>query len=1238
MKYADIIQFQPIQSVIELRRERDANAARELISTYVISDEMAKRIASVIFPHLQFEKPHDNKGLFIVGNYGSGKSHLMSVLAEIAADASLAQYLTNDTVADKASSIAGKFKVLRMEIPASQMLLREILTGELESFLGKLGVSYQFPPADRSYLEKANLEAMMAAFHEKYPDHGLVVIADEILEFLNSQKDHELIHALSILRQLGEAAQDLRFRFVAGVQESIFESGRFAHVAETLLKVRDRFEQVRIAPTDIQYVVAHRLLHKTPEQRQMAREHLEPFAKFYGDMTEKMEAFCDLFPVHPTYIAQFEDIPIVEKRGVLQVISEAMTSLLELEIPKNEPGIIAADSFWKRLVETPSFKAVPDVADVIHCSHTLETKITSGFTKKAYQALALRIIQGLSVHRLTTGDIHSRIGMTPEEMRDAWCLFHPMAGELGGEPDEDLLSLVESTLREIRKTVSGQFLSSNEDNRQFFLDLKKTDDYDALIEKRAESIGDETLNRRYFDVMLQVLEQSDVQRHVPGASIWQYQIIWGERNAGRLGYLFFGTPEDRPTAIPQREFYIYLIPPFDPPRFKDEKKADEVFFRLAKPDETFKSNLELYAAAADLANTASGVKKTAYQDKANGYFRSLAKWLRENLLRAVHVTYQGDKKTLAQWLQGGGGGPVNVRGSLNGAATRCLAEHFADCAPEYPFFSEVITYPCSTEESGNAEQAAREALRGLNQNPRSKQANSILDALGLLDGDRVDPSSSVYAKELRKRLEAKPHGQVLNRSEIFETFDSESFFAINRFRLEPVWVAVILGAMVHSGDVVLAIPGRKFDATNIAELTATPVDDLSRFKHLERPKDWNMPALRALFELAGMAPGNAVAVSQNTDGPVRDLQVRVGELVHRLVLTRQQVKGGIPFWGQSLLTDAEIDASVAAMAEAQEFLESLQAYNTPGKLKNFRHTEDDVKVAKQKLQRLTEVEDLEKAIRDLSGLAHYLSQAASALPPGDDWVTRQEKLQEEVRAGFKDPQKRHDPSFRDESAKKLQALKDEYITLYLTLYAKARLNLSQDKARNDLLKDDRLKSLQQLTAIGTMPTLQLTEFQNAANGLRTGQNISQKDLETTPKADFWPSMEKTDVSAGQRLTQLQGKLGEIYQAWTQRLLDDLQDPVIQANLELLKPDQRSIIEGFVTTGELPDKLDGEFIEALREMLSGLTKVSLSLPSLEQTLFPDGSPCTASELRARFDSFMTSLLQGKDTSRVRIVSE
>ena len=53
-----------------------------------------------------------------------------------------------------------------------------------------------------------------------------------------------------------------------------------------------------------------------------------------------------------------------------------------------------------------------------------------------------------------------------------------------------------------------------------------------------------------------------------------------EHKASRQGYLFFGAPNERSRAAPPRDFYLYFIQPFDPPHFKDEKKADEVFLRL----------------------------------------------------------------------------------------------------------------------------------------------------------------------------------------------------------------------------------------------------------------------------------------------------------------------------------------------------------------------------------------------------------------------------------------------------------------------------------------------------------------------------------------------------------------------------------------------------------------------------------------------------------------------------------
>src|SRR5208337_1349235 len=129
------------------------------------------------------------------------------------------------------------------------------------------------------------------------------------------------------------------------------------------------------------------------------------------------------------------------------------------------------------------------------------------------------------------------------------------------------------------KTVSGQFISSNPENRQYYLDLKKTDDFDALIEKRAESLDSSQLDRYYYESLRRVMECTD-QTYVTGYKIWQHELEWLERRAARQGYLFFGAPNERSTAIPPRDFYLYFIQPCEPTIAKYETDARDVIIRL----------------------------------------------------------------------------------------------------------------------------------------------------------------------------------------------------------------------------------------------------------------------------------------------------------------------------------------------------------------------------------------------------------------------------------------------------------------------------------------------------------------------------------------------------------------------------------------------------------------------------------------------------------------------------------
>jgi hypothetical protein len=1073
MQYGDLIQFEPIESVIQLLDANRPDEAKKLVSTYVISDDMAERIAMQMIPQLSFDEAVDHKGVLVVGNYGTGKSHLMSVLSLVAEDADYVSMIRHPKVAEAASAIAGKFKVHRIEI-SSQMSLRDIITQQLEVFLDKQGVSFSFPAADKVINNKAAFEEMMAAFAEVHPNHGVLLVVDEFLEYLRSRKDHDLVLDLSFLREIGEVGKHLRFRFVAGVQEAIFDSSRFQHVADSLRRVKDRFTQVLLARQDVSFVVAERLLKKTADQQDKIRSYLTPFAKFYGSMNERMDEYVRLFPVHPDYIGTFERLVFTEKRGALVTLRDQIQAILKDQVPEDRPGLIGYDKFWETVTSNSVLRADPNIGPVLKVSEVLSERVSKAFTRPVYKPMALRIIDGLSVHRLTTGgDIYVPVGPTAEELRDTLCLFQPGIEDMGGEPEADLLSLVQTVLRETLKTVNGQFISKAADTEQYYLDLKKDVDYDAQIEKRAEALSNDALDRAYYSAIRQLMERTDDTAYVTGHQIWQYQIEWQERRVERSGYLFFGAPNDRPTAQPERDFYIYFIQPFEPPRFRDDTKGDEVFFRLKGLDEAIKRHLSYYAAAQELASTASGGAKTVYLDKAKDALRDMSKWLQEKQMAAYEVTYQGKSKTLQEWTKGvslrdkarlGPDERINFRDVVNVISGLALSNQFAEVAPEYPTFSALVT-------EANRKQLIGNALRALAGGNRTKDAVVILDGLEMLDGDRIDPTQSRYAQEVLARLKSKGHGQVLNRSELVNGEAEVGYFAPIKFRLEPDLLVAVLGGLVYAGDLVLAVTGDKIDSGKITLLAERPIDELKQFKHVEAPKEINVAVLRSLFEMLGLPPGLAQQATQGSDEPVKVLQEEVGRLTRRVLSGATDMAGRLSFWGQPLLREEEIRDWRTKLDALKAFSESLAPYNTVGKLKNLRVGSDDISSQNKNLEVLQAVEGMLELVAELGTTASYLSQAEMILTADHAWVVQAQDARKKVLEKLSgDGASQHGAEYRQTLAK----LKKDYISAYVGQHSKARLGGTEENTKSALRKDPRLIAMRALAGISLMPTSQLT--------------------------------------------------------------------------------------------------------------------------------------------------------------------
>ena len=91
-------------------------------------------------------------------------------------------------------------------------------------------------------------------------------------------------------------------------------------------------------------------------------------------------------------------------------------------------------------------------------------------------------------------------------------------------------------------------------------------------------------------------------------------------------------------------------------------------------------------------------------------------------------------------------------------------------------------------------------------------------------------------------------------------------------------------------------------------------------------------------------------------------------------------------------------------------------------------------------------------------------------------------------------------------------------------------------------------------------------------------------------------------------------------------------------MSLLKTESRELVDDFIKSRTLPEDLNQDFIQALKDILSGLTKVSVRIVDLRDALLAGGSPATPEEIRKRFEQYLDRLTKGKKPGEVRIVLE
>ncbi|MCD8293625.1 MAG: DUF6079 family protein [Clostridia bacterium] len=1223
MKYSELISFNPIEDVIKLTSANDADKAREYVKTYVMSDAMAESLKTLVVDQLQMDEVSNNKGILIVGNYGTGKSHLMSVISAVANDAENLKYLQNKNFAKSMECIAGKFEVLRFEFTGISMSLREFVLETIAEDFKNRGLDYKVPDLNKIRDNKKEILKIMGIFAQKYPDKGYLLVVDELLNFLRSRTQQDLVMDLEFLRVLGEMSSKSKLRAILGMQEQLFDNPKFAFVAQTLGHVHDRFTEMLIAKSDTAYVVTERILKKNSEQKRWIREYLEKFSNLYSDMSNKMDEFVNMFPIHPAYVEVLTKIYVIENRHILKNISVAIRDIFDTDLPENEPGIISFDDYWSVIKKTAQLRTNSEIKQVLTASEKLEDIIQHNFPKQIYKPLAIKIIYALSIHRLTTNGLDIKSGLTAESLKDDLCLFLEMPVQ---DPDF-LIGVIKTTLDDIMRTVSGQFIVHDNNNDQYYMDVDKTVDFDEKIKERDSLVSPDELNHAFYTIIYNCLEW-DAKRYVADFEIYERDLNWDSHKIFREGYLFMGLPNERSTAHPERDFYIHFMPPYESKDLPVGNMPDEVYFYFKSQDK-FEDQLKLYTSAKYLANISDGKNKEAYLQKEETIQKGLVKFLCENKDTCFEVGYKGQKRKLIEVL-GRYNTTLDFKDTIDLAASLCLEEHFSERYPEYPVMKTKITRKNMAE---NVRQAF-DHFAGR----KTATSHAMLDSFNLLKGDKICPENSKYAKYFIKQLKNLPPKGVINYSDIFTQKFGE-LYEDNHFHIEYIFTPIIFLAMVYGGHATITLKnGTIISAANLEKIPVIGATDLYEFKYLAKPVGIPLAELSKLFELLDINP-TLLRNDKEKDEGVKQLLAKAREHSNTAVNAEQKIQTNFSLWGEPLVNEQTALAMKDACKKIKSEFENYSTkFNTPAKLSNFSLTLEQIEELGKQIDLIKRIMEYENFKTETIAIVSYMSNIEH-IDIGNDFKKKFEAGKSEFR------------KIRDriattkisgtEAARKvsgiLEKIKDAYIEKYCNEHKKKRLGIQDGNKKGKIQSGKELSNLKKLREINILHETKLKEIEQSLANLKVCSPLAHSDLKTThtcPRCHY-SLADRTEQNIAGKLDAIEEQINTLTDEWTKTLLTTLSDPIVADQEKLLRKEQKDAIEKFKKSEKFPDEIDANFVDSVKTLIAGLESVVIDSSEIVAKLISLG-PLDSESFKKNLIRIVDKYSEGKDIGKLRII--
>ena len=1219
MHYKELIQFEPITTVVKLVNTSELSVAENLVKTFVFSKKMQEDLREIIIKNLVTEPTYETKGIQVVGSYGTGKSHLMSLVSAIAENADLVKHLQHEDLKRDFKAIAGKYKVLRFEIGTDRPL-KDIVFTQIERHLKKEGLEFMFEE-DSNDSWKNLIQDMMAAFEEKFPNHHFLLVIDEMLEYLKGRNPTALNNDLMLLRQLGEACDNSRFKLMFGVQELLYRSPEFQFQADMLNKIEDRYADLIITKEDVSFVVKERLLKKDIHQKAKIRAHLLTFAHLFEGINTNLNEFIDLFPVHPNYISYFEKIKHGKsQREILKVLSVKFEDILEKEVPINNPGLITYDTYWQDLASNPAMLAIPDIRMVRDKVENISSRVANHFTgaRANRKEIAQSIAQALAI-RILCDDLDKRNGASANSLKEDLCVTIPNVDD----PDL-LLAAIDSTAKQLVTSTSGQYVEQDTVSADYYIRTEGGINIPQLIRDYADEVikkDKDQADQYYFDFLQYVLEmQPDSYRS--GFKIWQHSLEWIDKKSFRIGYIFFGNPNERSTTEPIQQYYIFFCPLFSAINRNDE--ADEVYFDVVGLSDEFRDTICLYGAAKAKHASATSVQKPLFSSQINEYLAKAISLFDKEYADKTYVIYKGESKILKSYPLLGEGSTKEM--IFRNVAAKVLNTRFNDRYPDYPVFADLLQ-PLS---KGNFDGRIKAALKKITATAQpNRDGEAILSGLGLWSGQSIVSENSKYAESIKKKIKEAGEGAVLNRSDIiWPHYTPANLWYSVDYNIDYQLEFIVLTALAYKGDIEVNWSGSKnLSATNIETVLALTEDDYFTFQHIKQPQGIPVKHLKALFTCLGLPDYTSELEKPET---ISKIITAAKTKAERVVKTKAIVVQGLKCRNVPLLSDEDSTTMKTELEALGTMLDSIQSYNSYGKLKAFKFSEDELNTTFKAWPYCDLVDKLKEKAEKFERLVGYLYTAQS-------YVVQEEKpLFDDMKAAI-DSLPTVVASEKDADIKKYEALLnsliDRYADYYLNQYTRCRLSKQDDLAKVRILGSEKKRICD---IIKDSEFITATEYQNWVNSITSLKEadaaLTKAKVLLEPYHDFNPR--EYYGKATFNIHQLEDQLDNILEKWTTAMRSVFKDPSVQENMDILNTADKQLVEEFRTEKvELTTENAPRLRNLIAQFAQGIDKVEITMEDIRKQL---SKPLTPQEVIDTFTSYIDGLCAGKERNKVRII--